>query len=96
MNSEHHDATPTTRVGQGVWARLGRDVSLLRVFVPRELRLRYRNSLLEMGWALIRPAVTLAVYGVVLTQCFDVSAACGPYLQSAWLGLVMCDTFHTW
>lgn len=95
LNSEHHDATPTTTVGQGVWARLGRDVSLLRVFVPRELRLRYRNSLLDMGWALIGPAVTLAVYGVVLTQSFDVSAACGTYLQSAWLGLVMWTTFAT-
>lgn len=65
------------------------------MFVPRELRLRYRQSLLDMGWALIGPAVTLAVYGVVLTQSFDVTARCGTYLQSAWLGLVLWTTFAT-
>jgi lipopolysaccharide transport system permease protein len=63
------------------------------MLAPRELRIRYRQSVLDIAWALIGPVVTLAVYGIILTQSFDVSSACSPYLVSAWLGLVLWTFF---
>jgi len=70
-------------------------VELVRVLAPRELRVRYRQSVLDIAWALISPVAVLVVYGIVLTQSFDVTASCGPYLSSAWSGLVIWTFFAT-
>ncbi len=70
-------------------------VELVKVLAPRELRVRYRQSVLDIAWALISPVAVLVVYGIVLTQSFDVSASCGPYLSSAWSGLVLWTFFAT-
>lgn len=72
-----------------LWARVLRTVDLVRVLAPRELKVRYRQSFLDLAWVLIGPVAVLAVYGYVLTQSFDVTAACSPYLVSAWAGLVV-------
>lgn len=65
------------------------------VLTPRELRVRYRQSLLDAAWALVSPVVILIVYGIVLTQAFDVGGGCAPYLSSAWTGLVLWTFFAT-
>lgn len=78
-----------TQVWRSYARRTARTASLMRMLVPRELRVRYRQSALDIAWALVVPVVTLAVYGVVLTQSFGVEATCGPYLSSAWIGLVI-------
>lgn len=57
--------------------------------VGREIRSRYRTSALDVFWALLNPVVTMGVYGFVLTQGFEVESRCGPYLVSAWSGLVL-------
>ena len=75
--------------------RVRRTVELVRTLAVREIRLRYRQSLLNVAWALISPVVILLVYGTVLTQGFDVTMECGPYLSSAWAGLVIWTFFST-
>lgn len=65
------------------------------MLAPRELRVRYRQSLLDVAWALVTPVVILAVYGYILTQSFGVTTACSPYLTSAWAGLVVWMFFAT-
>lgn len=75
--------------------RARRVVDLLRILTPREIRLRYRENALEMAWALITPVAVMVVYGIVLTQSFDASGSCSPYLSSAWTGLVVWTFFAT-
>lgn len=79
--------------GDGLAARCRRTAELLRIFVPREVRTRYRQSAFNAVWALISPVAILTVYGLVLTQSFAVESACSPYLSSAWLGLTMWTFF---
>lgn len=74
-------------------ARARRVVSLVAVLAPRELRIRYRNSRLDLAWAVLSPAAILVVYGLVLTQSFSVTGTCGTYLASAWAGLVIWSFF---
>ena len=74
---------------QGLVPRTRRTFELVKVLAPRELRVRYRQSVLDIAWALISPVAILVVYGLVLTQSFDVEGTCGPYLSSAWIGLVL-------
>jgi lipopolysaccharide transport system permease protein len=68
---------------------------LVAMLTPRELRLRYRENLLDVAWALITPVAVMIVYGIVLTQSFNASGSCAPYLSSAWTGLVIWTFFAT-
>jgi len=67
--------------------------SLLQTLTMREFKVRYRGSFLDLGWSLLTPLVLLGVYGVILTQVFDATSNCGPYLASAWTGLVVWTFF---
>lgn len=73
--------------------RLQRTWSLLKVLTPREFRVRYRESILDLAWAVITPIVYLIVYGIILSQAFGATGSCAPYLSSAWTGLVVWTFF---
>jgi lipopolysaccharide transport system permease protein len=75
--------------------RLRRVAGLVAILTPRELRLRYRENILDVAWALITPVAIMIVYGIVLTQSLKVSGSCSPYLSSAWTGLVIWTFFAT-
>ncbi len=87
---ESSDPPGRALVDRALWT-----VELVKVLTPRELRVRYRQSLLDIAWALISPVAILVVYGLVLTQSFDVTSTCGPYLSNAWAGLVIWTFFAT-
>ncbi len=76
-------------------SRASRSWPLLTTMVRRELRVRYRQSFLEMAWSLVTPVVVLAVYGVVLTQFFGVGGDGVPYLSLVWIGMVAWTMFST-
>lgn len=80
--------TVTPRFDQTLRARLRWTTELVIVLAPRELRTRYRQSALDIAWALITPVTVACVYGVVLTS-FNVSGNGVPYLSMAWCGLVL-------
>lgn len=83
------------RRDRGLVRREQRVLSLLRILVPRDLRTRYRRSAFDVLWAVISPVVLLVVYGLILTRAFGVTFTCGPYLSSAWTGLVVWTFFAT-
>ncbi len=84
----------TERSGaRGLRARAHWTLELIRVLTPREVRSRYRQSVLDLAWALITPVSILIVYGVVLTQSFSVDGNGIPYLSMAWTGLILWTFF---
>ena len=78
-----------------VRGRVSRVASLLPILAKREIRTRYRTSALDLAWSIITPVTMMAVYGFILTRSFNVTSACGPYLSSAWTGLVLWTAFAT-
>lgn len=77
----------------GLAVRAVRTLQLVRVLTPRELRIRYRQSVLNALWAVVGPVAVLVIYGIVLTQSFGVTGSCSSYLTSAWAGLVIWTFF---
>jgi len=64
---------------------------LLRSLAVRELRVRYKQSLLGVGWAVLLPLSMMLVFTFVFTRAIDASAALGldvPYALYAYVGLV--------
>lgn len=85
----------SVEAGRRLSSRVVRTAGLVRVLAPRELRVRYRQSVLTVAWAVITPVVVLAVYGLVLTRSFGVEGSCAPYVTTAWTGLVLWTFFAT-
>ncbi|HET8594706.1 MAG TPA: ABC transporter permease, partial [Intrasporangium sp.] len=66
---------------------------LLSLLVRKELRVRYRSSLLGLGWSYVKPAVQFIVYfvgmGLILQQ-----RSIGNFAVYLFSGLVVVTTFN--
>lgn len=76
-------------VNQSLAARVRVMWPLLRMWTGRELRARYRQSILSVGWSLVQPVVLLITYGFVLTSVLEIRQEDLPYLSFAWSGLIV-------
>jgi ABC-type polysaccharide/polyol phosphate export permease len=68
--------------------RLRTLLPLLAVWTRRDLRVRYRQSVLSAAWGLIQPVTLLVIYGWVVVRVLDVGQTDLPYLSFAWAGIV--------
>jgi lipopolysaccharide transport system permease protein len=84
----------------GGWLDYPRRLWQLRYFclslVQKDLRARYRNSSLGIGWSLVRPTIMTAVFCVVFSTVFNVSiVGYVPFLLTGltvWQFFVECAT----
>jgi lipopolysaccharide transport system permease protein len=74
-----------------IWAH--REVA--RALIVKQLRLRYAQTLLGVGWAVAQPVVTLAIFGVVFGRLIHVESEGLPYLTFAYSGLVIWSFVST-
>lgn len=65
---------------------------LLSLLVRKELRVRYRASVLGLGWSYVKPAVQFAVYFVGMGLLLD-QRAIGDYAVYLFGGLAVVTTF---
>jgi ABC-2 type transport system permease protein len=84
------------------WGGLSSDVramfeqrSLVRSFIARELRQRYKGSFLGWGWALVRPLVMLVVYGVAVGVFLGANKSIPQFAVYLYTGLVAWGYFST-
>jgi lipopolysaccharide transport system permease protein len=81
--------SPERGVDVPIGNRLRAVSNLWRTWVRRELRVRYRQSLLRASWSLIQPVTILLTYGLVLTRVLNVTSEDAPYLTFAWAGIAV-------
>jgi ABC-type polysaccharide/polyol phosphate export permease len=70
-------------------ARLWRHRTLVRLLVSRELRIRYKRSLLGVWWTLLSPLLEMAALAVVFSQVFRFSSTDVPYVVYLLSGIVV-------
>lgn len=68
---------------------------LLRSFVARELRQRYKGSFLGWGWALIRPLVMLGVYGIAVGVFLGANKSIPQFAIYLYSGLIAWGYFSS-
>lgn len=68
---------------------------LLRSLVARELRKRYKGTFLGWGWALIRPLVMLAVYGLAIGVFLGMGESIPEFAIYLYVGLIAWGYFTT-
>ena len=68
---------------------------LLGVLVARDIRIRYRQTLLGAAWALLQPALTTIVLTVLFNRVANVPSQDVPYALFALCGIVPWTFFQT-
>ncbi|MGO1390332.1 ABC transporter permease [Brachybacterium alimentarium] len=107
--TEHGDAsrpdalTVPTRAEQAQgWRAPGQDAGwlnpirerfLLRLLVRKELRVRYRGSMLGMLWSYVKPAVQFIVFYIALGVFLQLSKATPAYAVYLFSGIVVVNLF---
>ncbi|WP_242891251.1 ABC transporter permease [Actinomadura litoris] len=66
---------------------------LLRLLVRRELRARYKGSLLGLGWSYVRPAVTFSVYFSVVGVFLGMGKQIEDFPVYLFSGMVLVNLF---
>lgn len=79
--------TATARAG--TLARVVGARWLVLQWARREIRVRYRQSVLGLAWTVIQPTLLLCVYGLLFTRVLGVESPEGPYPLFAWCGLTV-------
>ena len=86
-----------------VWRSPGHSAGLLEIFrwrfllnllVKKELRVRYRGSVLGMIWSYVKPAVQLTVYYLAMGQFLGLGRAIPSYVVYLFSGMVMINFFN--
>lgn len=80
--------TPRRGIERTFRGRVAETYPLVVTWTARDLRVRYRQSLLRSGWSLLQPVMILATYGWVLTAVLGVRHEEVGYLAFAWAGIV--------
>jgi lipopolysaccharide transport system permease protein len=81
------------RASRHYWADLWRYRELLGFLAWRDIRVRYKQTVLGVLWALIQPAVTLAVFTFVFGRLAGMPAGSVPYPLLVLAGLLPWQLF---
>lgn len=76
--------------GREMWAQR----ETVRSLVERELRARYKQTVLSWSWALISPLALMLVFTIIIDRVANVDTEGAPYALFAYLGL-LAWTFFT-
>lgn len=79
--------------GDGGLRRTLRNKYLLRLLVRRELRARYKGSLLGLGWSYVRPAVHFSVYFYVIGVFLGMGRQIEDFPVYLFAGMVLVHLF---
>lgn len=72
-----------------------RSRELLRAFTSRELRSRYKGSVLGWAWALVRPLVMLLIYGLAVGVFLGAGRTIPQFMIFIYCGLLAWGLFST-
>ncbi|TDC51025.1 ABC transporter permease [Actinomadura sp. KC345] len=79
--------------GEGGLRQTFRNKYLLRLLVRRELRSRYKGSLLGLGWSYVRPAVYFSVYFFVIGVFLGMDRRIEDFAVYLFSGMVLVHLF---
>lgn len=72
---------------------LAGSMQLLRFFILRDLKARYSQTVLGVGWALVQPLLTTLIFWIVFGRLIGVSSSHAPYPVFALAGLTIWNLF---
>jgi ABC-type polysaccharide/polyol phosphate export permease len=68
---------------------------LLRTLAERDLRVRYKQAVLGMAWAVLSPVMLMLIFTLLFSRAIKVNTGGAPYPLFAYLGLLPWTFFST-
>lgn len=84
----------TSQLGRSLRALWG-SREMIRSLAERELRARYKQTYLGIGWAVITPFLLMVVFTLFFKRAADIDHGDVPYSLFAYLGLIPWSLFST-
>jgi lipopolysaccharide transport system permease protein len=81
------------RPGAGYWKDLWRYRDLLGFLTLRDIKVRYKQTVLGVGWALIQPVITTIIFTFIFGRVAGMSAGGVPYPLLVLAGLLPWQLF---
>lgn len=78
-----------------VWVSLWRARDLLGFFALRDLRVRYKQAALGVGWVLLQPIASVAIFTALFGRLAGISSEGAPYPLFALVGFVVWTYFYS-
>lgn len=79
----------------GALRELWNSGELIRSLAERELRVRYKQAILGIAWAVVTPLALMVVFSLFFTRVARVDTGGAPYALFAYLGLIPWTFFST-
>ena len=76
------------RASRGALQELWWFRELLAVFAARAVKVKYKQAAVGIGWAVLQPLLSAAVFALFLGRLADVSSEGAPYFLFALAGMV--------
>src|SRR5260370_25354014 len=84
------------RLERNYWADLWRYRELARVLAWRDLAVRYKQTVIGVAWAVIRPLITMAVFTVIFGRIAKLpTEGSAPYPLMVFAGMLPWTFFST-
>ena len=71
MTANEHSIGPVAPARKSIVARAWRHRELVRILVARDLKVRYKRSVLGFLWTLLNPLITIAIFSFVFARVFS-------------------------
>ncbi|HEY5078929.1 MAG TPA: ABC transporter permease [Opitutaceae bacterium] len=81
------------RANAGYWTDLWRYRDLLAFLTMRDIRVRYKQTVLGVGWALVQPVITTVIFTFVFGKVAGMSSGGVPYPLLVLAGLLPWQLF---
>jgi lipopolysaccharide transport system permease protein len=79
--------------GAGAWLELWRFRDLFLILAERDIRLRYRQTLLGIAWVVLQPLVSALIFAVIFGLFAKLPSDGAPYLLFVFAGMLPWNLF---
>src|SRR5947208_15715213 len=83
------------RAERHYWRDIWRYRELFRVLAWRDVSVRYKQTIIGVAWAVIRPFLTKVVFTVIFGRIAGLPSTGTPYVLTVLAAMLLCSLFST-
>ena len=91
----HYEIVPPKGLAQINLPELWRFRELLYIFIWRDIKVRYKQTLLGIAWAILQPLLTMVIFSLFFGRLMKVPSQGIPYPVFVYAGLLLWNYFYS-
>lgn len=95
MPGLHYEIVPPKGLAQINLSELWRFRELLYIFIWRDIKVRYKQTLLGIVWAILQPLLTMVIFSLFFGRLMKIPSQGIPYPVFVYAGLLLWNYFYS-